>query len=100
MILSVLALLILLLLVACVILLAAWLGGLPGRIARERSHPQADAINACGWLGLITMGVPWLIAMVWAYTNTSAPGTVAALADRVAQLENTIDRLAGKEATS
>jgi hypothetical protein len=27
------------------------LGGLAGRIARSRDHPQADAIGVCGWLG-------------------------------------------------
>ena len=42
------------------------LGGLPGRVARERSHPQADAINMLGWLGLLFGGVGWVIAMVWA----------------------------------
>ena len=30
------------------------LGGLPGRVAAARGHPQAAAIGVCGWLGLIT----------------------------------------------
>jgi len=42
------------------------LGGMPGKTARERGHPQADAINLLGWLGLLLGIVPWLIAMVWA----------------------------------
>ena len=42
------------------------LGGMPGKTARERSHPQADAINMLGWLGLLFGGVGWVIAMVWA----------------------------------
>ena len=42
------------------------LAALPGKTARERNHPQADAINVAGWLGLIfTLGVIWVIAMVW-----------------------------------
>jgi hypothetical protein len=49
------------------------LGGLPGTIARARGHPQAEAINVCGWMGVITI-VLWPIAMVWAYLR---PGTSA-----------------------
>jgi hypothetical protein len=45
------------------------LGGLPGSIAAGRGHPQARAINVCGWMGLITL-VMWPIAMVWAYLKT------------------------------
>ena len=41
------------------------LGSLPGSIARSRGHPQADAINICGWMGIITI-VLWPVAMVWA----------------------------------
>ena len=44
------------------------LGALPGVKARENGHPQADAINILGWFGLILGGVPWVIALVWAYT--------------------------------
>ncbi len=39
------------------------LGSLPGKIARARNHPQADAINICGWLGLPS-GIFWLPALV------------------------------------
>src|SRR6266478_8066530 len=42
------------------------LGSLPGSIVRSRGHPQADAINICGWMGIITI-VLWPIAMVWAH---------------------------------
>ena len=42
------------------------LAGMPGRIARERDHPEAAAINILGWLGFPLGLVPWLIAMVWA----------------------------------
>lgn len=44
---------------------------LPGRIAKSRRHPQADAINICGWLGLPT-GVLWVVALVWAYYRDSS----------------------------
>lgn len=50
------------------------LGSLPGAIARSRNHPQVDAINICGWMGIITI-VLWPIAMVWAYLVPSKPIT-------------------------
>ena len=64
------------LLVLCVLAFAAvgiWvlLGMMPGRIARQRNHPQADAIGICGWWGVITMGLLLPVAWIWAYTNPS-----------------------------
>lgn len=59
-------LIILIALVFVLALIYIELGGLPGKTARERGHPQADAINVLGWLGLLLGLVPWLIAMVWA----------------------------------
>ena len=56
------------------------LGGMPGKTAREREHPQADAINMLGWLGLLFGGVGWVIAMVWARMEpikTTANGVAA-----------------------
>jgi hypothetical protein len=46
--------------------LAAWtlLGMYPGKIARQRNHPQADAINVCGWWGAITMGILTPLAFI------------------------------------
>jgi hypothetical protein len=48
------------------------LGALPGRIARQRGHPQTDAINVAGWLGLLTLGVLWPFALIWAFTRQRA----------------------------
>ena len=50
-----------------------WAGSiLPGRIARQRNHPQADAIAVCGWCGAITLGILSPLAFIWAYTNPQA----------------------------
>ena len=49
-------------------------GGLPGAIARWRNHPQADAVNMCGWMGIITL-VLWPLALVWAYLAKDKPLT-------------------------
>ncbi len=43
--------------------------GLPGRIARKRNHPEADAIYVMGWLGFLG-GVPWIQAFIWAFKPT------------------------------
>ncbi|TWT82158.1 Inner membrane protein YiaW [Planctomycetes bacterium CA13] len=61
------------LLVLCAAAVAVWVivGMLPGRIARERNHPQAEAISVCGWFGVLTMGLLCPIAFIWAYTNAS-----------------------------
>lgn len=50
------------------------LGSLPGAIARSRNHPQADAINICGWMGILTL-VLWPLALVWAYLKPDKPLT-------------------------
>jgi hypothetical protein len=48
------------------------LGALPGQIARQRAHPQADAINVAGWLGVLTLGLLWPFALIWAFTRSRA----------------------------
>ncbi len=91
-------------LIAAAIFVVVKLGGLPGKLARQRSHPQADAINVAGWLGLFTVGVVWVLAMVWAFVKPPqlAVGADAVETDnkiatglqaRVAALEAEIERL-------
>ena len=70
--LDILALLILILVTAFAVYLVFVLGGLPGRIAKQRNHPQADAIWITGWLGLLTGGIVWAVALIWAYVNPKA----------------------------
>ena len=41
-----------------------YLAAMPGKTARERGHPNADAINVLGWVGLLLGVGPWLIALV------------------------------------
>jgi hypothetical protein len=70
---------------AVIVQVVVTLGTLPGRIARERDHPQAAAISIASWLGLATlvlgatvtsgaeavsftgMGFLWPFALVCAY---------------------------------
>ena len=64
------ALFILAVLLLTAIAVIGLLGALPGRIARSRGHPQADAIAVGGWLGLLFGGVLWPLVMIWAYTRS------------------------------
>jgi hypothetical protein len=78
------------------------LGSLPGAIAASRGHPQAEAINVCGWMGVITL-VLWPIAMVWAYTSSGEPAKANGLTQSdtkslAAKLEQATQRIAAVEA--
>ena len=70
--LDVLAIIVLGVLLAAGLYAAFRLGALPGQIARQRGHPQADAISAAGWLGLLTLGLLWPLALIWAFTRPRA----------------------------
>ena len=68
---------------------AIWLivqiGNIPGNIARTANHPQADAISVLAWVGLLTAGIGWVLALVWAKTKPVL--TTTDLEQRVAELE-------------
>ena len=55
--------------VAAIAVAAFVLGGLPGKIAESRNHPQAEAVKVCGWIGILTLGILWPVAFIWAYTK-------------------------------
>ncbi len=78
------ALLVLFVLVATAIWLFVIIGRIPGRIAREAGHPQAEAINLLGWFGLAAGGLGWVIALIWSKT---APGPDRVLEARIETLE-------------
>lgn len=65
------ALFVLIILVVTAIGLWLWLAVLPGRIAKERSHSQAEAVRICGYWGAITLGILMPLAFVWAYWEDS-----------------------------
>lgn len=65
------------------------LGKLPGDIAKKRSHPQTSAITVCGWLGILTFGLLWSVALIWAYSSTqeSQEKTIEQLHAQITELE-------------
>ena len=86
MVLDIFALVVMGVLITFVIFMVVKLGPLPGNIAGKRGHPQADAINVLGWIGVITLGLAWPIALIWAYTRSGEQQS-AYLGERVATLE-------------
>lgn len=90
--LDIFALIVMAILIAVVIAAVVKLGPLPGKIAKKRGHPQADAINVLGWIGVITLGLAWPIALVWAYTRSSVQHADD-IGERVAALETELTAL-------
>jgi len=80
------------------IYLAFALGALPGRIAAEREHPQADAIRVAGWVGLLTLGVAWPLALIWAYSRPARADSDPDLAEVLRRLSNRVNALEGDRA--
>ena len=70
---------------------AVLFASLPGKIAADRGHPQADAIRVTGWLGLLTMGLLFPIALVWAYTRPSGSQDIAELRQEVNGLRDRVE---------
>ncbi len=51
--LDIFALIILVLMIVAVLYIWIWAAMFPGKIAKKRGHPQAEAINIAGWMGAI-----------------------------------------------
>jgi uncharacterized protein DUF3302 len=79
---------VLLIILGSVIVGVVVLGALPGKVAEQRGHPQADAIRVAGWLGLLlTGGLLWVVAMIWAFTRLRQFGLTDQFEARVTALE-------------
>ena len=83
------------LLILLIAILGIWivLAMLPGKIAKDRNHPQAEAINVGGWLGALLGGVLWPIFLIWAFTKPLRVDTGSASAGELQDLRDKIDRL-------
>ena len=90
MVLDIFALAVMALLIGFAIWLVVFLGNLPGDIARKRNHPQAEAITALSWIGLIT-GIGWFIAFVWSYYKPAASD--ADLQKKIVNLETQLKQI-------
>ncbi|SDG44252.1 DUF3302 domain-containing protein [Bosea robiniae] len=56
-------------LVLSTVVVIAFIGSLPGVIARKRNHPWAEAVTVGGWVTLLLGFVLWPIVLIWAYVD-------------------------------
>lgn len=89
--LEIFALIVLVVLIATAITLLVIIGNLPGKMARAAGHPQAEAINLLAWVGLLTLGVGWVIALVW--VKVKPVNAAPAVTDKLQDLENRLGQL-------
>lgn len=100
--LDILTLIIMAVLAVMIGLIVLKLGALPGNIAQQRNHQQTDAIRVCGWIGVLTLGLAWPVALIWAYTRPqfqprpaleAEHNELARLKQQVCELEKKIEAL-------
>lgn len=75
--LDIFAIIVLLVLAISAVVVIVVLGSLPGKIARQRNHPHAQAVTVAGWIGLVFV-VFWPIALIWAYVDIPRAAPAAA----------------------
>jgi len=92
MVLNILTFVVLIILLVLIGVIVVYLGTLPGKIAKGRNHPQAEAINVASWLGIITAGLLWPFALIWAYIRPHEQ-SAAASSEKLMSLESRIEAL-------
>jgi hypothetical protein len=55
-----------------VIYVFIYIHDIPHRIAKQRGHPQAEAIHVACWLSLFTLHALWPIVFMWAVSKRQA----------------------------
>ena len=92
---------VLVVIIASVVVVFVVLGMLPGKIAQERQHPQAQAIQVASWLALIFGFAAWPFVLVWANLRPVArpldQPEDEAVRQRIADLEARIAELESAE---
>ncbi len=96
--LDIFAIVVLLILVLAALGIWLILAMLPGKIAKDRKHPQAEAINVGGWLGALLGGVLWPIFLIWAFTKPLRIDTGDAPSSELQTLRSRIDELDSNQA--
>ena len=79
--LSIVALVLLIIMIGLIISLIWFLGGMPGRVAASRNHPNAQAIQVGGWASLFCGIVIWPIVLMWAYSKPTRQASATNDAD-------------------
>ncbi len=90
----ILILILMILLAIAAVSLIVVMAASPGRIAKARSHPQTEAINVLGWVGLPAGIVLWVVALVWAFYRQAGGGDATVRStDYLLKLTQQIERL-------
>jgi hypothetical protein len=63
---------VLILLIVTLVAILVVLGTMPGRIARRRGHPWAEAVTVGSWTTLVFGFVFWPLVLIWAYVDVPA----------------------------
>lgn len=63
---------VLVVLLATLVAVFVGLGMIPGRIAKKRGHPWAEAVAVGSWATLIFGFVFWPLVLIWAYVDVPA----------------------------
>jgi len=53
--------------IICFVYLIIFIHDIPYEKAKERGHPQQDAIHVAGWISLFTLHVIWPFLWIWAF---------------------------------
>jgi cytochrome c biogenesis protein ResB len=86
--LDIFALVVILVIVALVIWLVITIASIPGNLAKQNNHPQVQAITTLSWLGVLTFGILWIVALVWAQIKDQS--TTQKLELRISELEEAL----------
>ncbi len=73
-----------------------WLMALPGQIAVKRRHPDAEAVRALGYAGLLPTIYPWMQALIWAFKPTDIVDIRRMPREEARAIDEEIARLSGK----
>lgn len=76
-----------------------FLAGLPGRIAIERKHPEAEAVKYLGYAGLLPTVYPWMQALIWAFKPTDIVDVRRFPREEAIETDKALARLRGEPST-
>jgi len=83
--LDIFALIVIFIIVALAIWLIITIASIPTELARKNDHPQVEAITTLSWLGVLSFGLLWIAAFVWAQIKYQKDN--GNLEQRIAELE-------------
>jgi len=113
--LDVVSLIILAILVVGALLLVLIVAAIPGKLAKTRHSPWAEAINVAGWIGVLLPPI-WMLALIAAFfrphagegaqiaisqdETTELAAAIANISKRIATLQNNMHALSAGAAGS